>query len=237
MSKLIKLTCLAMLSQLTFPAHAIQVSTTELFVGCDAPNAHTKMLNETNERVFINVESGEYTYNEDGKLTGSKSNYKDGEIKDVGIVVRPSKAILGPKEERRVNFNLFDNSCSSKTDKLYSVVYVPSAVPGEANTMKLMIGLGGIVTVMPKNPKLSYEFKSSKDNLEIKNNGESVIKGKIVSCKEKSKKCVSTFRVHHTRTFGIPKNILSEAEELILTAPSNPEWKVEMSHDEIKKLI
>ena len=237
MSKLIKSTCFAVLSQLAFSAFAVQVDTTELFVPCDTPNTSTNIMNETGERIFLNIEAGEYEYDEDGKLTGKKIHYKDGELKNVGVIVRPSKAILGPKEERRINFNLFENSCSAKTDKLYSVTYVPSAVPGSANTMKLMVGIGGIVTVMPKDPKLSYELTSLEDQVLIENTGDSIIKGKIITCEEKTKGCTSTFRVHHTRTFEIPKSILNEAKELILTAPSNSKWKVEMSHDEIKKLI
>ena len=237
MSKIIKAACLTALSQIAFSAFAVQVNTTELFVSCDEPNTYTKILNETNDRVFLTIESGEYLYDDHRKLTGKKSSYKDGKFKNVGMIVSPSKGILGPKEERRVNFNLFENSCSAETDKLYSVAYVPSGVPGEPNTMKLMVGIGGIVTVMPKDPKLSYEFTSLKDEVEIENTGNSVIKGEIHNCESSDKKCVSSFRVHHTRTFSLPKNKLEGATKIILTAPSNPDWKVEMSNDEIKKLI
>lgn len=237
MSRLIKVACLATLLQFTSSTLAVQVNETELFVPCSTPDIHTSVLNETDSRVFLNINVGEYSVDESGKLTGEKIDYKEGAIKDVNVVVRPSKAILGGKEERRVNFNLFDNSCDAKTDKLYSVAYIPSAVPGDNNTVNLMVGIGGIVTVMPKSPKLSYEIIPTKDKLNIKNTGESVIKGEITKCLGSSKECKATFRVHHTRTFGISKELLGTASKMILTAPSNPEWRVEMSDDEIKKFL
>lgn len=223
----------AILGATSCSAWAIQVDKSEIFVPCGEKKIQTSVFNDSDQKMYLNVNLGEYERDAEGNLTGSRKNYDPKSFKDVNIIASPKKAILGPEEERKIDFVLFDTSCDAKKDQLYSVEYLPSSVPGEDSSVSIMIGMGGIITVLAKEANLSYTTQKSEDGILVKNTGNSVITGKVVRCDTEEKECKASFRVHHGREFFIKKSVLGDFKKIILTSPAQPTWKEEVLSDEI----
>ncbi|CAK3009546.1 hypothetical protein L8R85_23460 [Vibrio splendidus] len=222
----------SMLTIFSPASNAVSTNSLEEFVSCGSPKISIDIFNSGEVKEFVKVLMSKYENYEDGKLSKEAVAYPEGQIKGLDLIPKPNKLILGPNEKRNINFFQLAELCKSEKDEVYSISFVPSAIPGSSNSVSLFVGMGSLLTVLPQNPKLDYELTKSDGKVAIRNTGDSVIFVSINACNDDSIKnddeCSTRTRVHHTleRTIDISK--FKGKVVATLTSPANSEWVKEV---------
>lgn len=182
----------------------------------DGVNDYYKITNNDKFHLFVNTELSEKLI-VDG-LPSSEILYTADNINDWLITVNPQKMILAPMETKivYVNKNICSDgqSCSSDKDRLFSIAFIPQVYNTgkdmEGENVGILFGFAPAFITLANKINIKYKIKvNSNANgehfLDLKNEGNSLIKVTIDQCKtgEKSLDCI----MHKTLLSGKAESI------------------------------
>ncbi|MCX2790692.1 hypothetical protein [Vibrio sp. Sgm 5] len=162
-----------------------------------------------NYREFIQAGITELTV-ENGKL--SKMPYTRDNIEKWSLIVRPARAVIEPKLNKRFQIEFSPSPMTDiSKDHVYQVSFIPTPyfAEGEPVTSAVQIALGfAPVVIVPanKDKPIHYEIQRNKDNIVIKNNGDTYLRVTLNACAkgEVSDSCRNVVQALSGRNLTIP---------------------------------